>query len=291
VNPDHASIVTKNSADAEPPPSLAETLKALSDLWTTTIVPFIDAVRTAVNKLHERDEATVKAVDEFLDGLPCIANAIVIQAVRAESRINQTLAGAELLGRLGWTLTLKMTSRQMRALCELSTIDEVDLAMLTWYERHDADLSDLERRIFKGSHLDEFRIVLSQCFTAYRRGDYAVTIYCLVAVLERSIRILVPDKDFYSSKMKALVEELCERVKADSPTSLDLFVLLSVYSFVCWLYEQYGPHNSTSARMFRHGIQHGTQSPRNNKVDALRLVHALDTVMSLYQPDTTWDRL
>ena len=47
--------------------------------------------------------------------------------------------------------------------------------------------------------LEQFQRPIAQCFAAYRREEYAITIPCLVAVLERGIRQLGPADHFYTT--------------------------------------------------------------------------------------------
>jgi hypothetical protein len=178
---------------------------------------------------------------------------------------------------------MKMMPSDMVALSALHLPDEADAYMLAWYEEVDSDLDSLERRLLDVDQLEPFRIPLSQCFTAYRRGDFAISIPFLVALLERGLRNFLPTERFFSTDMARVVKGRYDKVQEDAPETVEAFFWMSLYSFIQWLYKQYGPRNSGEDRIFRNGIQHGTQPPPNERVEVLRLLHALDTVAALYR--------
>lgn len=207
----------------------------------------------------------------------------------ARSRLLQTLRRADHIGHLGWTVTTTMTLPDFAKLLGMKSKSEADAHMLTWYEADDPDLNDLEKRFLEVKALKLFHTPISQCFSAYRRGDYAITIPCLVAVFERGMRNFVatdpaPTKHFFSPNVKKMADDRYDKEKKDDPERVNVYVGLSLCYFVQWFYESYGLSNYYEDRPFRHGIQHGTQPPPNEKIEVLRLFHALDAVATLY-PD------
>jgi hypothetical protein len=72
-----------------------------------------------------------------------------------------------------------------------------------------------------------------------------------------------------------------DKAKEDNSRIFNVSIWMSLHAFVQWFYEQYGAAESGEGRMFRHGIQHGTQPPPNEKVEVLRLLHALNTIATL----------
>jgi hypothetical protein len=88
---------------------------------------------------------------------------------------------------------------------------------------------------------------------------------------------------FFTTDPPRVVKERYERVRKARPETVEAFCWLSLHEFVRWLYEQYGQKNLGEDRVFRNGIQHGTQPPPNEKAEALRLLHALDTVAALHK--------
>ena len=92
------------------------------------------------------------------------------------SRLHQSLQKTDQLGRLGWTMTGSMTIPDLLELVEFREQAEADEYMVSWYETSDPDLVRLENRVLKSPQLESFGVVVSQCFSAFRRGDFAVAI-------------------------------------------------------------------------------------------------------------------
>jgi hypothetical protein len=175
-----------------------------------------------------------------------------------------------------------MTPPDMVTLSAMQLPAEADAYMLAWYEEVDGNLDRLERRLLAVTELEPFRTPLSQCFTAYRRGEYAIAIPFLAAVLERGIRHLGPAEHFCSTNVEKTVKDRYDTAKEEQPHTIRVYFWMSLYAFVQWFYEQYRPTASGEDRIFRHGIQHGTQPPPNEKTEVLRLLHALNTITGLY---------
>ena len=202
----------------------------------------------------------------------------------AAPRLRIALEGADKLGAAGWTLPMEMTAVDIQEIAAL-TPPELDAHFLDYYaDRKDSDLTDLERNLLEIKQIETFRTVLTQCFSAYRRGDFAITIASLISLFEGAVRNLCPPEHFYNPKVYRLVEEQYGSVKKNSPDMVEVCIWMSVRSFVEWLYQQYGADQADASRPFRHGVLHGTQAPVNEKVEVLRLFHALSTVMKLFAP-------
>jgi hypothetical protein len=168
-----------------------------------------------------------------------------------------------------------MTPPDMVTLSAMQLSADAEAYMLAWYEESDTDLARLEGRLLNVTQLEPFRTPLSQCFAAYRRGEYAIAIPFLTAVVECGIRHLGPTEHFLSTKVEKMVRDRYEQAKEDDVHTIRVFFWMSLYAFVQWFYEQHRPTASGEGRIFRHGIQHGTQPPPNEKIEVLRLLHAL----------------
>jgi hypothetical protein len=252
-------------------------IRPLQQQWVTAA--------TELSAVQERWTSELGAIQDVVaqwgDNWAAAQAALAKVLAEAGPRLRQTLERADHVGHLGWTVTMSMTPPDMVRLSVLQE-PEADAYMLHWYEARDPDLSRCESRILQVKELEPFYIPISQCLKAYRSGEIAITIPCLIAVLERGIRNLGPAKHFFSTKVEKTVKDLYSKAKEDDPDSIEVFVWVSLYAFIQWFYEGYGPKNVGEDRLFRNGIQHGTQAPPNEKIEALRLFHALDTVGELY---------
>jgi hypothetical protein len=279
---------------------LADAMKPWQNQWAalqeqlapllSAIEPIQEEVTTAAIKWcavqeswQEHSAAIQDAAARWAGAWTEAQAAIARELAEIGPRLRRTLENAANVGRLGWTVTMKMMPIDMSTLADMQTPADADAYMLEWYEKIDPNVDGLEARILDVEVLELFRTPLSQCFTAYRRGDFAVGIPLLVAALECGIRNFVPTERFFSTDVPRMVKGRYDKAKENAPQTVEAFFWMSLYAFVQWFYVQYGPRNSAEDRIFRNGIQHGTQPPPNEKVEALRLLHALDTVAALYK--------
>ena len=274
--PDTTKIVSDiqkaMSAYGEFQAQLADAMKPWQDQWAALqerLTPLLSAIAPI------QEEVTTAWAEAQA--------AIVRELAEIGPRLRRTLENAAKVGRLGWTVTMKMMPINMSTLADMKAPAEADAYMLEWYEEVDPNVDGLEARILDVEVLEPFRTSLSQCLTAYRRGDFAIGIPLLVAALERGIRNFVPTERFFSTDVPRMVKGRYDKVKEDAPETVEAFFWMSLYAFTQWLYVQYGPSNLGEDRIFRNGIQHGTQPPPNERVEVLRLLHALDTVAALYR--------
>jgi hypothetical protein len=262
-------------------------LNVIQEEWTKQA----EAVQSGIQEQWvQQAEAARKSIQDSVGNWAGIwaesQAALARELAEMGPRLRRTLERADHVGRLGWTVTMTMTVPDMVRLSEMNLPAEADGYMQNWYAATDSDLSHLEKRIINVKELEPFHIPLSQCFTAYRRGEYAIAIPLLVAVLERGIRNLVPAEHFFNTNVERMVKHRYDKAKEEDSDTILVYFWMSLYAFVQWLYEQYGTTRSGEGRIFRHGIQHGTQPPPNEKVEVLRLLHALDTVTTL---DWDWE--
>jgi hypothetical protein len=302
--PDTTKIVSDiqkaMSAYGEFQAQLADAMKPWQDQWAalqeqltpllSAIAPIQEEVTTAAiewcavqKSWREHSAAIQNAAARWAGAWAEAQAAIVRELAEIGPRLRRTLENAAKVGRLGWTVTMKMMPINMRTLADMKAPAEADAYMLEWYEEVDPNVDGLEARILDVEVLEPCRTSLSQCFTAYRRGDFAIGIPLLVAALERGIRSFVPPERFFSTDVPRMVKGRYDKVKEDAPQTVEAFFWMSLYAFTQWLYMQYGPSNLGEDRIFRNGIQHGTQPPPNERVEVRRLLHALDTVAALYR--------
>jgi hypothetical protein len=287
--PDSASDISevvKIQSEAET--KLAEALKPWTEDCSSlsgALKPIEEALRTLTTarsrEWAKHGEVIQKGTQGVIEWVARFA-ALVTDFSDLGPRLRGALNRADHVGRLGWTMTGNMMPSDMFSLSSMQLPAEADAYMLAWYDELDVDLEGLEGRLLGVTELEPFHTPISQCFTAYRRGDYAIAIPFLAALLERGIRHLGPTERFFSTNMTKTVKDRYESAKQDHRRTVRASFWMSLYSCVQWFYEQYGPTASGEDRIFRHGIQHGTQPPPNEKVEVLRLLHAQNTITGLY---------
>jgi hypothetical protein len=222
-------------------------------------------------------------ITQLMREVPDLSPELEREIADQDRRVRKALERSDHIGGLGWTVTLRMAESDVTILSEMNLSGEADCYMLAWYKNDDLDLKRSEKRLLSVGQLEPFRTVLSQCFVAYRRGEYAITIPCLIAALEFGLRNLVPPEDFFATDVEMRIKRLYKNhAISGKDQSFDFYVLMSLNAFVQWLYRQYRSKHRNEDRIFRHGIQHGTQQPPNEEVEVLRLFHALDAIADLY---------
>jgi hypothetical protein len=152
--------------------------------------------------------------------------------------------------------------------------------MLEFYVEVDPELQTLEKELLAVEELQGFKAVLEQAFSAFRRGDYAITIPALTPVLEQSVRCFGEER-MPSTDVEKLLRKRYARAK--EAKARFLFAIASLNEFIGEYYKNYRPTVDPGERVRRHGISHGTQTPPNSKVEAIRLFHVISTVTELYE--------
>jgi hypothetical protein len=196
-------------------------------------------------------------------------------------RFDRMFENAGQIGKHGWTVGENMELSVMFGLSECLDKAEADAFMLGWYETNDPDLNDLESRILSVEQLRPFHVALSQSFSVFRSGYYALAVPFLISVFEQSLRHLAEPRHYRSTDVARTVKNRYREQKQHDPTSA--YVMLSLCEFTAQLYRQYQEDQDAQTDIFRHGIQHGFQVPPDQKIEVVRLFHVIATVTECYE--------
>ena len=125
--------------------------------------------------------------------------------------------------------------------------------------------------------------MLPQCSRAIRRGDYAIAVPNLIAMLERVIQTLNPESLHASTDvLKTLRAKGVIAEKAQE----DLFcaaIWLSLLKGGDPLWANLPLNIPNSAALSRHGVQHGRTEPPNTKTEIVRLPNTLQAALALHE--------
>ena len=201
------------------------------------------------------------------------------QFAKAAPRIRKALESSGEIGHLGWTVTEDMEFPLILHLSECSDEKAADAYMLKHYESTDADLLGIEERLNGVDLLKPFAVGLSQSFTAFRNGKYALVIPFLIMVLEHALRQLDSPRPFPSTDIAKTVKKTYKRLSKDERLA---FAMESLVSFSEDHYDQFDSRTGSDGRVRRKGIMHGLQVPPNEKIQVIRLYHVLDTVVQIH---------
>lgn len=196
-------------------------------------------------------------------------------------KITEALQHIERFGSFGWTVPVHLHVGHSLGMLLLDSKEKADEYVSQYYLSVDPTLQELENELTL-PEFDECQPMLRQCFAAFRREDYAITLPALTSIFERMIRKLLPSTTFYETRFKDDLERVGSKMESAQPGFLIVHIFRSVHAFQKWFYERFDAV-AASDRPYRHGLQHGTQVPSNDRTNALRLFNALCTLSCLHR--------
>jgi hypothetical protein len=141
----------------------------------------------------------------------------------------------------------------------------------------------MERDLLADPLLARFDTVLQQCFESFRNGQYAICIPTLMNVLEGAASELDPPH-INSTDLRKMLKKggsVAKRAEQDMMTAA---IWLSLATFINDLYEPWTALAKKPApALSRHLTQHGRKEPPNQKVEVIRLLHTIETALSLHR--------
>jgi hypothetical protein len=254
--------------------------------WQSTLTGFNTAIAAAWERISPQINVLKEALQEWEKQAPPIFEwadshrTLLAEIHTLGPKLERMAQQVGHIGELGWTVQNDMELIDIFRLSEFDRPAEADAYMQKWYEQNDAELNKLEKSILEVQQLEPFHAVLSQCFESFRRGCFAITIPCLISVLEGSTLYLEIPQRFFSTDVEKNVRRKYKEAKAGTPDVV--WVFWSLHEFVRALYGHYPPGKSNNNRLLRHGILHGRQAPPNEKTEVIRLFHVIGTVTELY---------
>jgi len=266
----------------------------LQDALARTVASFAEPCQqliTTIGKVHtqftgwvaENQDAVVKAAQLMAETRET-ALRIAEQMSHASLRLRELLKRTDHVAKLGWTFGSNSYFDDLAHLSELKDRTEADAYMLQWYEENDPELKNLECRLGENPRLVSFKTVLRQCFSAIRRGEYAIAIPCVMPILEQVVTQLNPPHVLASTDATRALGKSSLAAKRAEKDIFTAAVWLSLHTFIEDLYQQYPAIGMPrTASLSRKAILHGRKEPPNEKAEAVRLLHALDTALGFHE--------
>src|ERR1035438_3017427 len=183
----------------------------------------------------------------------------------------------------GWTVPTELTVSELIAFLRSPDAEAAAAYLIQRLDSMDPDWSRMEERLWSDPHLAEFQTVLPQCFRAIRRGDYAIAVPNLIAMLERVIQTLNPESLHASTDVPKTLR--AKGVIAEKAQE-DLFcaaIWLSLLKVVSPLWANLPLYIPDSSGLSRHGVQHGRTELPNTKTEIVRLLNTLETALALHE--------
>ena len=162
--------------------------------WETVLAPYIEPVREMFAQLETVRRAWFSWVDENRETLLRVGQVVhevagkvgtfLVAMDQASQHFAETLREVERLADYGWTVPTELTVSELIEFLRSPDAEAAAAYLIERLDATDSDWSQMEARLSGDAHLAEFQTVLPQCFRAIRRGDYAIAVPNLMAMLE-----------------------------------------------------------------------------------------------------------
>jgi hypothetical protein len=272
-----------------------ETLQWHRQTWEAKISkalsPLVEPYAEFMRQMREVDERVPSWVNEnrealrqfqaYLSNFMRVGAEIAKALTEASKQLQETLKRTDHIAKLGWTFPSHFYPTDLVHLAKLERREDADAFVLKWYGEYDPNLERMEARICENPAVSSFGTVLPQCFRSVRAGDYSIAIPSLIAVLENVILQLNPP-NIISRDVKKTLRRGGVVAKDAEDNVVAAAVWLSLHTYINELYTDIpATSESVSPVLSRHGIQHGRIEAPNERLQAIRVLHTIETALSL----------
>ena len=218
--------------------------------------------------------------NRFDDVAKTLSDAFVIPFLKVWAEIDERLKkmepAAHALGASGWTVPIWGPLFLAEDLIQIAPKEQFDSLFEGEYA---ADRRKLEREMFNrllsAPTTQRWRPMLGEIQAAYRRKHYRVAVPALLSVLEGSVFFAA---DRASSKRQ--LQSVLKDQLAKSTGSYERVAWASLSGFVGLVYGSHHFSKAPPQGINRHWVMHGRAEPQWQRVDCLRLLQALDTLVA-----------
>ena len=207
------------------------------------------------------------------------------RALEALEHANQTvdlaMQNAETMGRLGWTFPMNASLYECVTLLHETPngAEALDAAFANFYfESEKESLPLLLADLRQHERIAEFGPLLEEVEFGLDHEKYRLVVTALIPLFEGVARCCWTD-GFW--KGTAREQFFTAKIATSAPESFDRVVWSAMRAFVERLYEQNHQGDPKPLALNRHWILHGRGPADASGVDALRLIQAVHTVVSL----------
>jgi len=278
-----AQIEAELRKAASLPPSELETVLAPYLQSLQEMFQQIQTVRYAWFTWVEENRESFLRVGQAVHEVAAKVGTFLVEMDEASQRFAEKLREVERLADYGWTVPTELTVSELIDFLRSPDAESAAAYLIQRLDSMDPEWSRMEARLWSDPHLAEFQTVLPQCFRAIRRGDYAIAVPNLIAMLERVIQTLNPESLHASTDVPKTLR--AKGVIAEKAQE-DLFcaaIWLSLLKVVSPLWANLALYIPDSSGLSRHGVQHGRTEPPNTKTEIVRLLNTLETALALHE--------
>ncbi|MCP3163137.1 hypothetical protein [Myxococcus qinghaiensis] len=193
-------------------------------------------------------------------------------------RAQDLLARSEEMGKAGWTLPMNASfGEYLNLLSECTNPTSADRAFRAYYEANERKNEvELFNVLLTSPPLAHFEPLLEEVRFCLMNDRCRVAVPALFTLLEGALRIAWHDDAWNSAGQNAFIEA---RLECHEPGDLEHMYWTAMRVFLRRLYAPAGPTKPPALN--RHWIMHGREPADADRIDCLRLLQAVDTVLRL----------
>jgi hypothetical protein len=188
--------------------------------------------------------------------------------------------GCERLANLGWTTPMTFSLHDFAEIAEHCTSDqEIEQYMLNHFTTADSEnFMDIRDITLHSTKLVGWQALLQQCFDAYDRGHYLVTIPALLSVIEGAVAQKAGKLKSTQVNTRKLATDLKKATQLKNQDGMHFLIWRSARVVLDKLFANSdfgGPH---PGELNRHWVLHGRDQTQWTQIDTLRLFNLIASI-------------
>lgn len=189
---------------------------------------------------------------------------------------------AELLGKLGWTVPMQATPREFVLLVDkVSDVQTADAAFLEYYKEDCGRSAELEGAVLNNAQLQRWNPVIEEALVNLKDARYRSCVALLLPLVEGvfAFKFSAPEFSRQTGRQRFFANKLLNT----KPDRMDHWLWQSLKGFTEVLFQRVDFSDPSRAPniLNRHWLLHGRGIVQANLTDCLRILQALDTIVSL----------
>ena len=204
------------------------------------------------------------------------------------------LEKVELVGSYGWMIPMHSGLGEIASLYELiSDQNTADTAFEKYFNDFDSqNLDILTKSLLQKDELELWKPLLIEVVDSLHAERYRIVVSALLPVIEGVCAVNFGKLKFYKGKER---EEFLKEIRlwAKRNESFTAYMWLSAIGLLNMVYKTAdleGTSETDGDDLNRHRILHGRRIPKANRLDAIKLLLALDTISALNYPTPAFSR-
>lgn len=184
---------------------------------------------------------------------------------------------AETIGEFGWSIPMSMGLSKIDSLKDFGLNEEsINIFFEKFYD--DKQLKYSSKHILKSNINEHLKSVFVECIDIFNMGKYTASTTTLLTVLEGVLSDFGDDQT--DIRMKRICRFQMDKTKADKKI-INHLIWVSIYKFIDELYSKSKFNQNEPGQINRHWILHGRTKRELDKIDAIRIVNAIHSLITI----------